>query len=205
MKNLFLTLGLSVALPLHAWAADAGAPTTQQSPTPVEAEKPASKTPITSPVLETDIKSTSDSNATAAETGEEKNTSAKMPTPREISDQAFSIRDQNKDGIITSYEYTVYTKMRFATLDSDRDGFVTIDEYFKIYKDKAGTPESPSVSEIFFAMEDKDKDGKVTQYENMTNSSEFLKKMDTNQDEEVSRDEFFVYYQESVMNRIKNP
>lgn len=179
MKNLFLTLGLSVALPLHAWAADASvtpltSKTSAAQPVPNEVKNPAKPEETKDPL------------------------SAQNPTPRQSSDKEFNRKDFNDDGKITPYEYTLYSKARFAKFDKDANGYSTPEEYYRVFKDTPGTPEKPSTSELVFAIEDTDKDGKITQYECLSNASETFKKIDTNKDDLIDSDEFFAYRQKNA-------
>lgn len=123
-------------------------------------------------------------------------------TLRQQSDKRFNLRDRDKDNKISSYEYSAYSKTRFGNIDSDKSGYTTLEEYTQAFGGPPSTPGKPAQSEIYFSMEDKDKDGRITQYECLTNATEFFKKIDTNKDDIIDRDEFFAYQEE--MAKIEN-
>lgn len=120
--------------------------------------------------------------------------------------KTFQSHDHNKDGVVADFEFIKDMKQLFKNRDANEDGEVTRKEnfyyFYRQYEAEMRDREEedklpPSVMvveyEALFDLEDQDKDGIVTEYENLGSYRKIFNTIDTDKDGTVDWDEYIAF------------
>jgi Ca2+-binding EF-hand superfamily protein len=128
--------------------------------------------------------------AHAKETGSEAKSQEAAPAEKAdpIKTQ-FDMMDLNKDGYVSLYESLESSRNFFKVLDSNGDGSVSESEFIYMHGHLSDADKKTEY-ENYLKMNDMNKDGKVTEYENMASHRGIFKKVDSDDDDAVTLEEF---------------
>jgi len=106
----------------------------------------------------------------------------------EAAQRWFDSFDQDKDGVLTSEEYTAVAEKQFGRVDSNSDGSIDVAEY--VFGIPEGNDEELERSKKRFAIMDQNGDGGATQEEFVAFGQQVIDLSDFDGDGKMTSEEF---------------